>query len=285
MRAILKCAALAAGLALGLALSFSGFAQERFIILASTTSTENSGLFRHILPIFEAKTGIDVRVVAVGTGQALQFGRAGDADVLLVHDETAELRFVAEGYGAERREVMYNDFVIVGPKEDPAGIRGMTDAVEAFRRIAVSTATFVSRGDDSGTNRTESRIWDETGIDVDAVSGSWYYEAGAGMGATLNLAAGGNAYTLSDRATWLSFKNRRGLEILVEGDPRLFNQYGVILVNPERDPGVKKEEGLAFIDWITSPEGQAAIASYKIEGEQLFFPNSREAASENGAIE
>jgi tungstate transport system substrate-binding protein len=261
-------------LALVCSLSTMTSAEERFIVLASTTSTDNSGLFYHILPPFEKETGIAVRVVARGTGQALGLGRDGDADLLLVHDRSAELRFVAEGYGVMRREVMYNDFVIVGPRSDPARIKGMDDVVEALTKIAAVRALFASRGDDSGTHRAELRFWDEAAIDVDAVSGSWYLETGAGMGATLNVAAGKPAYTMSDRGTWLSFENRGTLELMVEGDPRLFNPYGVMLISPERHPHVKAEDGLAFIEWITSEAGQAAIASFKINGERLFFPNA-----------
>lgn len=260
----------AAAIALSAASPFAG---ERFIVLASTTSTDNSGLFKHILPLFTAKTGIGVRVVARGTGQALQMGRDGDADVLLVHDTAAELKFVGEGYGIERRTVMYNDFIIVGPKHDPAAIAGSHDAVAALKQIANAGATFVSRGDDSGTNRAERRFWNSAGVDVDTASGTWYLEAGAGMGATLNVAAAENAHTMSDRGTWLSFENHRDLVVLVEGDPLLFNQYGVILIDPVRHPHVKKADGRALIEWLTSPEGQKEIASFRIGGEQLFFPN------------
>ncbi len=261
-------------LALVCFLSTATSAEERFLVLASTTSTDNSGLFDHILPLFEEETGIAVRVVARGTGQALGLGRDGDADLLLVHDRSAELRFIAEGYGVARREVMYNDFVIVGPQSDPVRIKGMDDVVEALTKIAAVRALFISRGDDSGTHRAELRFWDEAAIDVDAASGSWYLEAGAGMGATLNVAAGKPAYTMSDRGTWLSFENRGTLELMIEGDPRLFNPYGVMLTNPERHPHVKAEDGLAFIEWITSEAGQAAIASFKINGQRLFFPNA-----------
>ena len=261
---------LAAAILLGAMPTLAG---DRFVVLASTTSTDNSGLFKHILPLFTAKTGIEVRVVARGTGQALQMGRDGDADVLLVHDTAAELKFVDEGYGIERRQVMYNDFIIVGPHDDPAAIAGSHDVVAALKNIADAGATFVSRGDDSGTNRAERRFWNSAGVDVDAASGTWYLEAGAGMGATLNVAAAENSYTMSDRGTWLSFENRRDLAILVEGDPLLFNQYGVILIDPARHPHVKKADGMALIEWLTSPEGQQEIASFKIGGQQLFFPN------------
>jgi tungstate transport system substrate-binding protein len=246
---------------------------EEFITLASTTSTDQSGLFGFLLPKFEAQSGIKVKVVALGTGQALDTGRRGDADVLLVHDRPAEDRFVAEGWGVERRDVMYNDFVIVGPKADPAKIKGASDAVDAFRRIAAAPVDFVSRGDKSGTNAAELRFWKEAGIDPKTVKG--YKEAGSGMGPTLNMSASLGAYTLADRGTWLSFKNRQDLEILLAGDKRLFNPYGVMLVNPGKHPHVKQESGRKFIDWITSVEGQSAIAAYKINGEQLFFPDAR----------
>jgi tungstate transport system substrate-binding protein len=255
---------------------------EQFITVASTTSTENSGLFAHILPLFEARTGIRVRVIAVGTGQAIRIARNGDADVLFVHDREAEERFVAEGFGLQRRDVMYNDFVIVGPAQDLAGIAGLKDAVDALRRISAASAPapgrepaiFVSRGDLSGTHKAELGLWTAAGVDVAGKSGTWYRETGAGMGATLNTAAGMRGYTLTDRGTWLNFRNRGDLVLLAEGDPRLFNPYGVILVNPERHPHVKAELGQAFIDWLTSGDGQAAIAGYQINGEQAFFPNA-----------
>ena len=245
-----------------------------FITVASTTSTEQSGLFRHLLPIFERQTGIQVRVVAVGTGQALDIGRRGDADVVFVHDRPAEDKFMAEGFGVKRFDVMYNDFVIIGPKADPAHISGGKDVVEAFRKIAATQAPFVSRGDRSGTHAAELRYWKDAGVDIDAAKGPWYRDIGQGMGAALNMASSANAYVLADRGTWLSFKNRGDLAIVVEGDVRLFNQYGVILVNPTRHPHVKQELGQAFIDWLVSPEGQKTIADYKINGEQLFFPNA-----------
>lgn len=270
LTAFFAVALLAAAIALGAALAFAG---TRFIVLASTTSTDNSGLFKHILPLFTAQTGIEVRVVARGTGQALQMGRDGDADVLLVHDTAAELKFVDEGYGVERRPVMYNDFIIVGPNDDPVAIAGSHDVVAALKQIANARATFISRGDDSGTNRAERRFWDSAGVDVDTASGTWYLEAGAGMGTTLNVAAAENSHTMSDRGTWLSFENRRDLAILVEGDLLLFNQYGVILIDPVRHPHVKKADGRALIAWLTSPEGQQEITSFRIGGEQLFFPN------------
>jgi len=254
-------------------------AQEKSIVVASTTSTEQSGLFKHILPLFERKTGIKVRVVAQGTGQALDTGRRGDADVVFVHDRAAELKFVADGFGVERREVMYNDFVVVGPAADPAKIKGSKDTVDAFSRIAAARAPFASRGDKSGTHAAERRFWKEAGIAVGKEQAAWYRETGSGMGPTLNTAAAMNAYALADRGTWLSFKNRQSLVIVVEGDAKLFNQYGVMLVNPARHAHVKKDLGMAFIEWITSPEGQAAIASYEIGGEQLFFPNYGKAAN------
>jgi tungstate transport system substrate-binding protein len=252
----------------------AALAQERSITVSSTTSTEQSGLFGYILPIFKAKTGIDVRVVAQGTGQALDTGRRGDADVVFVHDPVAEEKFVADGAGVKRFEVMYNDFVIVGPKADPAGVRGMKDSKAALAKIAAASAPFASRGDKSGTHAAELRLWKEAGVDPAKANG-WYRETGSGMGPTLNTASGMNAYALTDRGTWLAFKNRADLEIVVEGDPKLFNQYGVILVNPAKHPHVKKEAGQAFVDWLVSGEGQKAIAAYKIGGEQLFFPNAR----------
>jgi len=244
------------------------------ITVASTTSTEQSGLFRHLLPAFEKKAGVQVKVVAVGTGQALDIGRRGDADVVFVHDARAEEKFVAEGFGVKRFEVMYNDFVLVGPKADPAKIAGGKDILEALRRISAADAAFASRGDRSGTHAAELRYWQAAGVDLAPAKGKWYKETGSGMGPTLNTAAGLNAYALTDRGTWLSFKNRGDLAILVEGDKRLFNQYGVMLVNPQKHPQVKKEAGQKFIDWLISTDGQAAIASYKVNGEQLFFPNA-----------
>jgi tungstate transport system substrate-binding protein len=249
-------------------------AEDEFILVQSTTSTEQSGLFGHILPLFEAKSGIEVRVVAVGTGQAIKNAQNGDGDVLLVHSRADEEKFVAEGWGVRRIDVMYNDFVLVGPKSDPASIQGGRDAAAALTAIAEAKVPFVSRGDDSGTHKAELKLWQEAGVDPTAASGGWYRETGSGMGPTLNMAAGMNAYTLADRGTWLSFKNRGELDVLVEGDRRLFNQYGVILVNPARHPNVKAEAGQAFVDWLTGPEGQAAIASFKIDGQQLFFPNA-----------
>ena len=255
--------------------SASTAAEEPFIVVQSTTSTQNSGLLDHILPGFEAETGIDVRVVAVGTGQAIRNAVNGDGDVLLVHSRPAEEKFVAESWGVERFDVMYNDFVLVGPKSDPTGIRGGADIVAALMELANSEAAFVSRGDDSGTHKAEIRHWNAAGIDPTGASGMWYRETGSGMGATLNVASGMGAYVLTDRATWVSFGNRGDLEVLVEGDPRLFNQYGVILVNPEKHPGVRAEAGQRFIDWLTGPDGQAVIASYERNGQQLFFPNAQ----------
>ena len=263
-----------AALFLLLVAAFPAAAQYRYITLASTTSTEQSGLFRHLLPLFERKTGIQVRVVALGTGQALDMGRRGDADVVLVHARSLEEKFVADGFGVRRYEVMYNDYVLVGPVADPAGVRAGKEAVRAFKKIHAAKAPFVSRGDRSGTHFTELEIWRAAGIDIGRDKGSWYRETGQGMGPALNTASGMNAYVLADRATWLSFRNRGELAILVEGDRRLFNQYGIILVNPAKHLGVKRELGQAFIDWMISSEGQEAIASYRIAGEQLFFPNA-----------
>jgi tungstate transport system substrate-binding protein len=275
-RSILFGALLAAGLGLTLG---TASAQEKFITVASTTSTENSGLFGHILPMFEEETGIDVRVVAVGTGQAIELARNGDADVLFVHHKPSEEQFVADGFGVERHEVMYNDFVIVGPASDPAGVKGGKDVVAALGKIAEAEAPFASRGDDSGTHKAELALWEQAGVDVAAASGSWYRETGSGMGPTLNTAAGMDAYALTDRGTWLSFDNRQDLEIAVEGDPRLFNQYGIILVNPEKHPHVKTELGQTFIDWVLSDEGQEAIGAFQINGQQAFFPNAGEGSS------
>src|SRR6185503_4078601 len=257
-----------------LAFALPAHAQEKFITVASTTSTEQSGLFKHLLPVFEKKTGIQVRVVALGTGQALDMGRRGDADVVFVHARALEEKFVAEGYGVRRYEVMYNDFVVIGPKADPAHIAGGKDALQALQKIERARAPFVSRGDRSGTHFAELELWKAAGIDIAREKRAWYRETGAGMGPALNTASGMNAYILADRGTWLSFKNRGELAILVEGDRRLFNQYGIILVNPARHLGVKRQMGQAFIDWVISSEGQDAIAAYKINGEQLFFPNA-----------
>lgn len=244
------------------------------ILVQSTTSTENSGLFGHILPIFTKKTGIEVRVVAVGTGQAIKNARNGDGDVLFVHAKVDEEKFVADGFGVKRFDVMYNDFVIVGPEGDPAKVAGAKDTSAALKAIAEAKASFASRGDDSGTHKAELALWKKAGVDAKAASGQWYRETGSGMGATLNTAVGMGAYALSDRATWASFKNKGNFKIVVEGDPALFNPYGVILVNPEKHPTVKAGEGQAFVDWIISAEGQAAIASFKVDGAQVFFPSA-----------
>jgi tungstate transport system substrate-binding protein len=254
-------------------------AEAPSITVASTTSTEQSGLFRYLLPKFKEQTGIEVRVVAVGTGQALDIGHRGDADALLVHDKEGELRFVASGDGIDRRAVMYNDFVIVGPKSDPAGIFGTKDAAAAFRKIADAQAPFASRGDDSGTNREELRLWQAGSIDPRRAGGSWYRELGQGMGPTLNTAAAMSAYTLTDRATWAHFKNRQDLVVLVEGDPKLLNQYGSILVNPARFPHVKADLARRWHEWLTSKPGQEAIAGYQIDGQQVFFPDAKKDAS------
>jgi tungstate transport system substrate-binding protein len=254
--------------------STAALAQDRTITVAATTSTEQSGLFTYLLPQFSKAEGIGVKVVAVGTGQALDIGRRGDADVVFVHDRPAEDKFMSEGQGVRRFDVMYNDFVIVGPKSDPAHISGEKDVVEALRKIADAKEPFISRGDHSGTHEAELRLWKQAGIDVGTGKGGWYREIGQGMGPALNMASSSNAYLLSDRGTWLSFKNRGALVILTEGDKRLFNQYGVMLVNPEKHPSVKSQDGQAFIDWLLSPKGQEAIAGYKVGGEQLFFPNA-----------
>ncbi len=257
--------------------AFGAQAQDRFITVASTTSTEQSGLFGYILPIFEKKTGIQVRVVALGTGQALDLARRGDADVAFVHARAAEEKFLAEGQGVRRFPVMFNDFVLIGPKGDPAKVAGGRDIVEALKKIQASQAPFVSRGDKSGTHMAELDLWKTAGIEIDKAKGAWYRDTGQGMGPALNTAASMNAYLLADRATWLAFKNRGDLAILVEGDKRLYNQYGVMLVNPDKHPTVKKDLGQAFIDWLVSPEGQKTIGDYRIGGEQLFFPNAGQA--------
>jgi tungstate transport system substrate-binding protein len=255
--------------------TLSATAQERSIVMASTTSTEQSGLFAHLLPAFKKATHIDVKVVAVGTGQALDIGRRGDADVLFVHDQAAEEKFVAEGWGLKRSPVMYNDFVIVGPTADPAGVKGK-DVADALRKLAAGSSSFISRGDKSGTHAAELRYWKAMGLDSPAGKVAGYKECGCGMGQALNIASSSEAYALTDRGTWLSFKNRGNLAVLVEGDRRLFNQYGVIVANPAKFPHVKKDLAQAFADWVVSPDGQATIASYKIDGEQLFFPNANE---------
>jgi len=251
------------------------YAQQNFITVASTTSTEQSGLFKHLLPLFEKKTGIQVRVVALGTGQSLDMGKRGDADVVFVHAKPLEEKFIAEGYGVKRFEVMYNDFVLVGPKSDPAKVGGTRDIVAALQKIKAAQAPFTSRGDKSGTHFAELQLWKLAGVDIAKDKGPWYRDTGSGMGPALNTASSMNAYIFADRGTWLNFKNRGELTIVVEGDNRLFNQYGVILVNPARHPHVKKDLGQAFIDWMLSAEGQRTIADYKIGGEQLFYPNAR----------
>ena len=262
-------------LALSLFFSLSSEAQQRFITVASTTSTEQSGLFKYLLPVFEQKTGIQVRVVALGTGQALDMARRGDADVVFVHAKPLEEKFLADGFGVKRFDVMYNDFILVGPKSDPAKVGGTKDIVAALQKVKAAQAPFASRGDKSGTHFAELELWKLADVDIAKDKGPWYRDTGSGMGPTLNTAAGMDAYALTDRGTWLSFKNRGDLVISVEGDQRLFNQYGVMLVNPAKYPHVKKEMGQAFVDWVISPEGQKTIADYKIGGEQLFFPNAR----------
>jgi tungstate transport system substrate-binding protein len=257
-----------------LAAATPALAQEKSIVVASTTSTQDSGLFGHILPMFKAKTGIDVRVVAQGTGQALDTGRRGDADVVFVHAKAQEEKFLAEGFGVKRFDVMYNDFILIGPKADPAKIKGGKDVVAALKAISDSGSPFVSRGDKSGTHAAELALWKVAGLDPGGTKPAWYREIGQGMGAALNTGSAMGGYVLSDRGTWISFKNKGDLEIVVEGDKRLFNQYGIMLVNPAKHPSVKKELGQAFVDWVISPEGQNAIRSYKIDGQQLFFPNA-----------
>lgn len=269
-RAVMVAAALATAI-----LTTPVCAQDKSIVVSSTTSTQDSGLFGYILPLFKEKTGIDVKVIAQGTGQALDTGRRGDSDVVFVHAKSAEEKFLAEGEGVKRHPVMYNDFVLIGPKSDPAGIKGMKDVAKALTTIKDKQADFISRGDRSGTHIAELALWNkDAGIDIEKEKGPWYKSIGQGMGAALNTAGASNGYVLSDRGTWLSFKNKGDLQILVEGDKRLFNQYGVTLVNPAKHPNVKKELGQAFIDWLISPEGQKAIANYKINGEQLFYPNA-----------
>jgi tungstate transport system substrate-binding protein len=270
---------LASALALGVLGSLApAGAQDRSIVVASTTSTQDSGLFGHLLPLFKAKTNIEVKVIAQGTGQALDTARRGDADVVFVHAKSQEEKFVADGFGVKRFDVMYNDFVLIGPKSDPAGVKGK-DIGTALKAIQAKSAPFVSRGDKSGTHSAELALWKQAGIDIAATKGPWYREIGQGMGAALNTAGAMNGYVLADRGTWISFKNRGELEIAVEGDNRLFNQYGLILVNPAKFPSVKKEFGQAFIDWLVSAEGQATIAAYKIDGQQLFFPNAEKKGS------
>ena len=263
-----------AALAAATLLGSPALAQDKSIVVASTTSTQDSGLFEYLLPIFTKKTGITVKVVAQGTGQALDTGRRGDADVVFVHAKAQEEKFLAEGQGVKRFPVMYNDFVLIGPKGDPAGIKGVKDVAKAFQTIKDKQASFISRGDRSGTHSAELRLWKAAGIDIAKDHGPWYKAIGQGMGAALNTAGASNAYVLSDRGTWIHFKNKGDLQILVEGDKRMFNQYGVMLVNPQKHPNVKKDLGQAFIDWLISPEGQKTIANYKINGEQLFYPNA-----------
>jgi len=262
-----------------LCLALPAGAQDKFIVVASTTSTEQSGLFGYLLPLFQKKTGIQVRVVALGTGQALDLARRGDADVVFVHAKLAEEKFLAEGHGVKRFPVMYNDFVLIGPKADPAKVAGGKDILEALKKIKAGGAPFVSRGDRSGTHIAELALWKLAGIDIQEEKGPWYKDTGQGMGPALNTAAAMDAYILADRGTWISFKNRGDLAIAVEGDKRLFNQYGVMLVNPAKHPSVKKDLGQTFVDWVVSPEGQKAIAGYKIGSEQLFFPNSNQAGA------
>ncbi len=261
-------------LMLSLLLAAPAMAQDKSIVVASTTSTQDSGLFGYLLPLFTARTLIDVKVVALGTGQALDTARRGDADVVFVHAKSEEDKFLAEGFGVRRFPVMYNDFVLIGPKADPAGIKGTKDIVVALKTVRDRRLPFISRGDRSGTHIAELRLWQEAGIDVAAEKGGWYKAIGQGMGAALNTASAADAYVLADRGTWLAFKNKGKLAIAVEGDKRLFNQYGVMLVNPAKHPSVKKEWGQQFVDWLISPEGQRAIAGYKLGGEQLFFPNA-----------
>ena len=274
---IRSCHATIVGVALGLmtmATTSWSAEDDRSIVVASTTSTQDSGLFEYLLPIVKRETGISVRVISQGTGQALETGRRGDADVVFVHAKPAELKFLADGGSLKRYPVMYNDFVLIGPRSDPAHIAGTTDIATALQAIAANNSFFISRGDNSGTHMAELALWKVAGIDIDRVRGHWYKSVGQGMGATLNVASAINAYVLSDRATWIHFKNKGDLQILVEGDKRMFNQYGVMLVNPAKHPNVKKEYGQQFIDWLVSPEGQKAIANYKINGEQLFYPNA-----------
>ncbi len=274
-RTLIAALALGAGL---LAAPVAG-AQEKSIVVSSTTSTQDSGLFGHILPLFKKKTGIEVKVVSQGTGQALDTGRRGDADVVFVHAKAQEDKFVADGFGVKRFPVMYNDFVLIGPKSDPAGIKGSKDIAAALTKIKDKGASFISRGDKSGTHAAELNLWKAAGVDIEKEKGAWYKSIGQGMGAALNTASAGNAYVLADRGTWISFKNRGDLVVAVEGDKRLFNQYGVMLVNPAKHPNVKKEFGQQFVDWLVSAEGQKAIADYKINGEQLFYPNANDAGA------
>jgi tungstate transport system substrate-binding protein len=270
---------LALGASVILASSAPALAQDKSIIVSSTTSTVDSGLFNHILPLFKAKTGIEVKVLSQGTGQALDTGRRGDADVVFVHAKAQEEKFIAEGFATKRFPVMYNDFVIIGPKSDPVGIKGKKDVGEALKTIMSKQATFVSRGDKSGTHSAEINLWKASGVDIDKEKGPWYKSIGQGMGAALNTAAADKGYVMSDRGTWISFKNKDDLQIVVEGDKRLFNQYGVMLVNPAKHAHVKKDLGQQFIDWLVSAEGQKAIADYKINGQQLFYPNANDTSA------
>ena len=279
VRRVLMSAALAATVLMAL----PALAANKFITVASTTSTQNSGLFGHMLPMFTKKTGIDVRVVAVGTGQAIKLAERGDADVLFVHHKASEEKFVKDGFGVKRFDVMYNEYVVVGPKSDPAKVAGSKDAVAAFKKLAAAKAPFASRGDNSGTHKAELEIWTAAGVDVKKGGGTWYRATGSGMGATLNTAAGMNAYALADRGSWIAFKNRGDLKIVVEGDQRLFNQYGIILVNPNKHAHVKAKQGQAFIDWTLGPDGQAAIASFKLGGQQLFFPIAGKGSSQSAS--
>jgi len=257
-----------------LAVASPAVAQDKSIVVASTTSTQDSGLFGYLLPIFKQKTGIDVKVVAQGTGQALDTARRGDADVVFVHAKSAEEKFLSEGFGVKRYPVMYNDFILIGPASDPAGVKGSKDIVASLTTIKNKGAPFISRGDRSGTHIAELALWKAAGIDIESSKGPWYKAIGQGMGAALNTASAANAYVLADRGTWLAFKNRGTLAIAVEGDKRLFNQYGVMLVNPAKHPTVKKDLGQQFINFLVSPEGQKVIAGYKVNGEQLFYPNA-----------
>ena len=271
---------LLAGIAVSMVTLWSGAHAADGILVQSTTSTQNSGLYEHLLPMFRSETGIEVRVVAVGTGQAIRNAINGDADVLLVHAKAAEEKFVADGWGVSRADLMYNDFVVVGPRDDPAGVAGMTDAIGALNEIAGTQSIFASRGDDSGTHKAEMRLWRETGVDAEAASGTWYRETGSGMGATLNVGIGMRAYVLTDRATWIAFSNKQDHVVLVEGDPRLFNQYGIMQVNPAMCPRVKAQAAKRFVDWIITRDGQSAIAAYKLDGRQLSFANAaKEGAS------
>jgi tungstate transport system substrate-binding protein len=276
---MLKRRDLIAAAAIAVLCAAPAFAQDKSIVIASTTSTQDSGLFGHILPLFKAKTGIEAKVVSQGTGQAFDTARRGDADVVFVHARSLEENFVADGFGVKRFPVMYNDFIVIGPNSDPAGIKGQKDVAAALKTIQAKGAPFISRGDKSGTHSAELNLWKVAGVDIAKDKGPWYREIGQGMGAALNTASASNAYALADRGTWISFKNGGHLEIAVEGDKRLFNQYGVILVNPAKHAHVKKEFGQQFVDWITSPEGQKAIADYKLNGQQLFFPNATDAGA------